>query len=477
MKIWLFIVSVMVSANGLAAPQQTPAPDDSSAQRRALLEAVIPADWQRFRQREPVFDSELFWVEAGPRDAPTVLMVHGLGSDGLRSLLPSLQALVGRYRIIAPDLPGFGLSEQPRGHYSPTRYARLLHWLVKQRAGKAVVVVGHSMGGAVALRFAGSYPQQVERLVLVSSAGVLERSAFLRHAASLPVPLEGVPDVVNGVVDSMRQYGSALLDWTGLMPDPAALLQSSDVVWDALTRGQPNINAALCLVGEDYSAVIASLEVPVYLIWGTDDAITPPRTGRLLAGRLRRAQLTEIIGAGHMPMATHTELFNQLLLEALAARGTGQPYWRRPAPVQRPPDLLCRGKSGGVYQGYYARVELDHCDNATLMNVTASSLSIVDSTVDAYNLSVSAKEGAAIAVSDSDLTITNAELSGDVAVSATGSKLDLAGVSLRVRERAIVSAQESSLTISVSDLESPGFSGALHGAYRLADDSLDAQLR
>lgn len=474
---WLLCVLAALSWLAAAQPAEGPAEAGVAEERQQLLEAVIPADWQRFRRREPVFGGQLFWVEAGPPAAPTVLVVHGLGVDGLRSMMPALEALAPNYRIIAPDLPGFGLSGQPRGHYSPTHYARVLYWLIGQRAAGPVAVVGHSMGGAVALRYASSYPGQVERLVLVSAAGVLERSAFLKHAASLPVQLDGAPAAVNGLVNTLRQYGGALLEWTGLLPDPATLLQSSDAVWDAVTRGQPNINAALCLVGEDYSAAIDSLALPTYLIWGTEDAVTPPRTGRLLAGRLPLAQLSEIIGAGHMPMVTHPELFNQLLFEALSAGDTGEPYWRRPAHVDRPQDLICRGQSGEVYQGYFASVVLDRCRDVTLMNVTAAEVSIVGSTVDAYNLSVAAGRGAAITVSDSELTVTNAELSGDVAVSASGSKLDLAGVSMRVRERSIVSARESRLTISVSDLESPGFSGALHSSYRLVDGSLDAQLR
>ena len=117
------------------------------------------------------------WVyatrEAKSADAPTIVMVHGfVGSK--ENWYPVARALGGRYRLVIPDLPGWGESERkPRENYGfLAESERLAAFIRNLSPGKPVVLVGHSMGGGVAALVAAGYPQLVSRVALVDAAGV-----------------------------------------------------------------------------------------------------------------------------------------------------------------------------------------------------------------------------------------------------------------------------------------------------------------
>jgi pimeloyl-ACP methyl ester carboxylesterase len=443
----------------------------------ASASAILPTTWRQFHQREPVFGSDVFWVETGTVGKPVVLLVHGLGQMGLRSLAPVITGLSRNYHVIAPDLPGFGFSGQPSGRYSPTNYARVLNWLLTEVGVGPVAVVGHSMGAAVALRFAASYPDSVERLVVVNAAGILQRTAFIQHVASVPMDLDGGSEPLAAGADTLRLVGRYLVEWSNFLPDTNTLLSTDSWIWKTFIDGQPSINAAMSLVEEDFSSAIAGLEADTYIIVGTDDPLSPPRTGRLLAGSLQHAQLFEMFGADHIPMLNQTELFMTLLTQTLEAKGVGEPYWQHPKRVWLAPDLVCDKQDGQRYSGYYKRVELRDCDGVLLENLSAESLHIVNSTAQVYNLEVRATPEVGISLENSDLELTNADIKARTAISSRTSRIDLAGLTMEVLDSAVIGAGENRLIVSVSELQSPDYQGYVHGSFKLNDSRLQMQLQ
>jgi pimeloyl-ACP methyl ester carboxylesterase/membrane protein DedA with SNARE-associated domain len=113
------------------------------------------------------------YADDGPRHAPTVLLLHG-SPGSHRELLGVARALRARYRVIVPDLPGFGRSTRDIPDYSIRAHARYMHQLLDSLRVGAAHVVGFSMGGGVALHLADTHPDRVASLVLLSSIGVQE---------------------------------------------------------------------------------------------------------------------------------------------------------------------------------------------------------------------------------------------------------------------------------------------------------------
>src|SRR4051812_26656728 len=104
-------------------------------------------------------------------EGPTLLLLHGLGCDHT-TWLPVMHDLARHYTVIAPDLLGHGASAKPRADYSVGGYANGMRDLLSVLEIESATVIGHSLGGGVAMQFAYQYPERCERLVLISTGGV-----------------------------------------------------------------------------------------------------------------------------------------------------------------------------------------------------------------------------------------------------------------------------------------------------------------
>src|SRR5579871_1643213 len=114
-----------------------------------------------------------------------LLLIHGIGdsSDTWKHVIPELSR---DHRIVAPDLLGHGRSDKPRADYSVAAYANAMRDLLSVLGIERATVVGHSLGGGVAMQFAYQYPERCERLVLVSTGGVGKEVNPLLRIASAP---------------------------------------------------------------------------------------------------------------------------------------------------------------------------------------------------------------------------------------------------------------------------------------------------
>src|SRR6202035_6012694 len=106
-----------------------------------------------------------------PGQGAPLLLIHGIG-DSSSTWLPVVESLAADHTVIAPDLLGHGLSDKPRADYSIAAYANGMRDLLSVLDIDRVSVIGHSLGGGVAMQFAYQFPQLVERLILVGSGGV-----------------------------------------------------------------------------------------------------------------------------------------------------------------------------------------------------------------------------------------------------------------------------------------------------------------
>ncbi|WP_339615865.1 alpha/beta hydrolase [uncultured Gilvimarinus sp.] len=418
---------------------------------------------------EPVFNSRMYLVEAGVGNPETVILVHGLGQNGYRDWRNVIPVLAQRYHVLAMDLPGFALSQKPKGRYSPTQYARVLQWLVSQNGHERVYLVGHSMGGAVALRYAASFPDTLHRVALVSVAGVLQRTAFLSHSSALPISsgtapyIDSLPASVKEMAgDQLRQWSSQVLSFAESLPDPIKILRASDTAWSTLLDDQPNANAALALIGEDFTRAFAQVSVPALIVWGDQDPVAPPRTGVLLAGQLPQARRVVLRNTGHVPMA-QPNAFNPLLLDFFA----GNTVASEPAtPSLQNGDLVCRNQRDQYYTGVFTAIDLRECDGAVLEDVQAESIVVTDSDVELRNVNVLSQK-VALQVNQSRVNMTNGQLIGAIGILAHNSQLDLAGVTVRGSVSGIRASGPSSFIFSVSQLRSPAVNRTLHGVYEI----------
>lgn len=427
----------------------------------AGADSDLPAEWHTHWLQADADAEPIFVAETGAASAPVMLLVHGLGTNGLRDWLPIASSLARRYRLVLVDLPGFGHSPAPSTKLSPTHYSELLQ-LVKTHFSKApIAVVGHSMGGATALRYAWRYPQDVHRVGLIDAAGILQRTAFVKHSTTGRLDLndETLGQGLLHYASRLQQLGDSLIERALAGGDPLALLGKSDTAWGLALGRYPNLNAALALIEEDFSAPAFETQQPVALLWGGRDPVAPLRTGYALQSTLPNAHLTVIDDAAHVPMSTHPARVVQWVDQWM-----GRPPVRN-APAAEDPaersegDYICRDEHGVQLEGRYRSIELLGCQAVVLKDVTAQRITAHNSTLELHQTDLLGEPS--MELNSSAAIITGGALAGGVTLH--NARLDVAGTHF-TRADAIAVTGRSAIVASIS--RQPG--QYLHGDYRVA---------
>jgi pimeloyl-ACP methyl ester carboxylesterase len=470
----LILISALLCASAASAqtpstPAVPPPACDYCKEKLLTLEGLrkrLPAHWQLATERDPVFGSDMLVVQAGMEHPQTLVLVHGLGQNGFTDWISVMPQLAQRYHVVTFDFPGFGYSASPNGKYSPTNYARILSGVISRHAKGRAIVVGHSMGGAVALRFASSYPAQLDKLIIVDAAGILHRTAFVKYSARVPIAVEQMPAFMKDKLARIKDFGNEAVEKIFSRPDPTRLLAGNETIWGSVMANRTNVNAGMALVEEDFSADIPKMQTPTWILWGEADPVAPLRTGQMLAYRLPRAQLLTMPGVEHTPMDPATaQIFLPLLERALA----GDP---QPASLPEPPlgtlaDVRCTGQTDRLYSGHFREVIIQGCSAVKLQNLSAQRMVIVDSMVQMLNTRVRSASGSALEVVNSELIATAGEFSGDVAISADKSRLDLAGIRLDARRTPITVRRFTRVVGSSTEIRSPAYTGTWQGSKEI----------
>jgi pimeloyl-ACP methyl ester carboxylesterase len=402
---------------------------------------------------EPIFGDSACVYQVN-REAPrTVVLVHGIGgqAEDWETVIPGLAA---QYHVLAVDLPGFGASTRANRLYSVERYASFLHFVIERYAKQPIELVGHSLGGAVSLWYAATYPRDVERLVLIDVAGVLHRMSLAKLAAN-----RWLADVLGGLPVPGRMLGGwmdKMIGRAGNLPVNAALVLRTAVTRERVLGGDPSRISAFALAETDFTDMIPRVTVPTLVVWGTRDETASIRTGQVLAARLANARLVTV-ESDHVPMRAQP----QRLLELTLAHLSGQeivPSWPvHPIPPPNAPATSgrCDGERNVKFEGAFDVLQIRGCSYVQVDNARIRQLDVADSTVFLTNCVVEGGDVAARLV-NADVTATAVDISGEVALSVDNSNLDLAGVRIEGRSAAIVGTERpSGIIISVSRIESP----------------------
>ena len=256
-------------------------------------------------------------IEAGSPDAPPLLLIHGFIVNH-SEFDDIIEPLAERYHVIAPDLPGFGDSEKP----SPSRYPYGIDGFSESVAdlmaafgiGRARVL-GHSMGGGVALTLAALHAELVERLVLVDSLSYPFPLSFKARLPLLPV--------VGGIIFK-QLYGRSLFRAyfrdDVFSKDATLPLDRIDKAYDKF-NGPAARESAFAVMHAilDTRPVVARIgrvRAPTLIVWGREDKIFPLANGQRLARDINGARLA-VLESGHSPHEERPAEFVQKILEFL----------------------------------------------------------------------------------------------------------------------------------------------------------------
>lgn len=248
-----------------------------------------------------------------------VVLVHGLAGS-MRTWDAVMPKLAARHTVVALDLPGHGRSEQPAGDYSLGAFASILRDLLDVLGHRTATVVGHSLGGGIALQFAYQFPERCQRLVLVASGGLGTDVSPLLRAAALPGSNFVFPVITNSrVVDA----GSAAVRWArkaGLRLTAAQMESIGSYAALAVpARRQAFLRTLRSVVdhrGQRVTAVdtLQQLrDLPTLLVWSANDWIVPVEHAYAAHDAIAGSRLTVFEDGGHFPHVAHPARFAQVV--------------------------------------------------------------------------------------------------------------------------------------------------------------------
>ena len=256
-------------------------------------------------------------------EGPVLLLIHGMAGtcENWRSVL---EPLARHHTVIAPDLPGHGLSAGGPGDYSLGNLASGLRDLLLVLGHERATLVGHSLGGGIAMQFSYQFPELVERLVLVSSGGLgLEVSPVLRAAA-----LPGADLFIAATAATGQKLGGAIghgLSMLGMKPaaDVAEVARGYSSLAEPARRKAflATLRSVVDTEGQRVSAAdrfYLAESVPVLIVWGARDPIIPVRHGEDAHRALPGSQLEIFDGVGHLPQVEQPGHFIAVLEDFLA---------------------------------------------------------------------------------------------------------------------------------------------------------------
>lgn len=329
----------------LSLPRATQPPDGYAVQIVTTLR----------RQFRNVHGYRRAYIKAG--SGPALLLIHGIGdnADSWEDVIPELAE---EFTVIAPDLLGHGESDKPRADYSIGAYANAMRDLLSVLDVDRVTVMGHSLGGGVAMQFAYQYPERCERLVLVGTGGVShEVNPVLRFVAApnadLVLPLLSVPGarlVGKGVFAALRA-----LD-TNIGLDSDQLIRIFDALPNAASRRAfvRTLRGAVDWRGQAITMLdrcYLAKDMPTLVVWGERDGVIPVKHAGRIHAAMPDSRLEIFEGAGHFPHQDDPARFLRVFREFYAGTSPcmhSADEWRAllrqgakhalPAPVEATPE-------------------------------------------------------------------------------------------------------------------------------------------
>jgi pimeloyl-ACP methyl ester carboxylesterase len=278
----------------------------------------LDVDWREHQRWVTVAGTPLNTIDMG--EGPAIVFVHGL-SGSWPNWLEQLPVFARDHRVIAMDLPGFGHSPMPREKITISAYARILDELLENLGVSAAALVGNSMGGFVSTELAIAFPQRVERLVLVSAAGIstyrhpgVERAwPYLRRLAPMVALYTGWTAAQSDWVTRRPGLRNLTL---GLVTRHPGRLPAALAAEQLRGAGKPGFMQAL-QANIDYPIEerLPEIACPTLIVWGAEDKVIPVADADVFERLIPNSRKVIFEDTGHVAMLERPASFNELLSE------------------------------------------------------------------------------------------------------------------------------------------------------------------
>lgn len=257
-----------------------------------------------------VGDHNIRYLESGNSDRVIVLL-HGLGASAER-WLHVIPYLAKRYRVIAPDIIGFGLSDKPAVDYTVEFFSKFLDEFINHiSVENPINIMGSSLGGRIAIEYAIQNAHNIEKMILSAPAGISEEPTEALHSyiqAALHPTIEDAKKAFLMMAGNNRVIEQdVILEFVNrmLLPNSRLSFMSSLLGLKKSTLTQEKLEKIL---------------TPTLIIWGKDDKVIPIKNATTFYTSIKNSKHLEMERCGHVPFVEEPELFSKLVLQFLSEK-------------------------------------------------------------------------------------------------------------------------------------------------------------
>jgi pimeloyl-ACP methyl ester carboxylesterase len=279
-------------------------------------------DWGAHLHRVEVDGRPVNYVDIGEGELEPIVFVHGLGGQW-QNWLENIPRAARERRVIAIDLPGFGLSPRPRDRITISGYGRCVDAVCDRLSLGRVDMVGNSMGGYIAAEVAIQFPERIDQLILVSAAGITSADIARRPILT-----------VGRIATAMASYSAAGDRQIASRPKSRHLalalvarypsLLRADLAYEGFFKGagKPGfVDALRACLEYDFRDRLPEIRHPTLIVWGEKDSIIPVRDAAEFERLIPDSRKVVMRDTGHIPMAERPATFNDLMMDFLAETG------------------------------------------------------------------------------------------------------------------------------------------------------------
>jgi pimeloyl-ACP methyl ester carboxylesterase len=280
----------------------------------------MDVNWREHQRWATIDGRRVNVLELG--SGPPVVFIHGL-SGSWQNWLEQVPVFARDHRVIAFDLPGFGASEMPRERITISGYGRFVDALLGELGVSSAAVVGNSMGGFIGIELAIRFPERVERLVLVSAAGL--SIEYLRNERALALlglvgnRLAAYSGWLASRSDTLARRPGARRAIFGIVAHRPNRLPGPLVAEQVRGSGKPGFIPALdALTDYPIRDRLGEIACPTLIVWGAEDKLVPARDADEFARLIPNSRKVVWPQTGHVAMLERPEAFNALVQAFLA---------------------------------------------------------------------------------------------------------------------------------------------------------------
>ena len=252
-----------------------------------------------------VGENKIRYLDGGGSDG-NILLIHGLGGFAERwsTVMPILSK---KYRVIAPDLPGYGYSDKPSTDYTPEFFTKFIFDFLDILDIKKTMMVGTSLGGQLVAECAMSQSKMIEKIVLVCPAGVMKSSTPTLDAysmAALYPTYDTVKTAYEMMTGSKNVTTESIDGFIKRMTQPNAKMAFMSTI--LALKNSPSITDRL-----------PNIRIPTMVIWGKNDTMIPVKYANDFVSSIKNCQLEIMENCGHTPHIEEPDRFSQIVLNFL----------------------------------------------------------------------------------------------------------------------------------------------------------------